>query len=420
MPPARPAAGQGAPFSPEAQEVRALLRRVPDGFQAALNHLGTRAGVERERVMANLARGMGKEILPLIRAAALSAQEDLAESAIRVLPVFGTRAAADVLVEAYAMKPEGARARLAWEAAEALLARGIRVPIPEPEQADAPPRLMLRETLVSAPDGAGSRSVAGRLQDEFGIWYAVLVLWNDQAGVKDGFLRPFSRQEWAERMERLEQRRSLPVPCPPDFARWQVEEARQINARTGFPLEKHLDDWDRLVGSPSAGYAPPDPTRSVRAADEEERLQWLKAGGEIFETKEAESWFVEPADCVPWARKWGDLESRLRLRGASESRERERSELLVEASAALLDEVQLRLYRGRLLDLGRVCEWRHNVRMARIAAAAAVDLDEQGVSRPCPFLTALLHRSLSVTQEMLRRGEDLERARYRPMRRHQS
>src|SRR4051812_48298951 len=109
-------------YSPEAQELRALLRRVPDGFQATLSALAGRPTADRERVLGELVRGMGKEILPLVRAAALGSHADLSLSAVRVLPVFGTRAAGDVLVEAYQLDPEGERARAARQGALALQA----------------------------------------------------------------------------------------------------------------------------------------------------------------------------------------------------------------------------------------------------------------------------------------------------------
>src|SRR5690242_15952443 len=97
-------------YSAEAQEMRALLRRIPDGLKATLQALAARPQADRERVLTELARGMGKDILPLVRTAALGGNEELAQSAVRILPVFGTRAAGDVLVEVHRAHGESERA----------------------------------------------------------------------------------------------------------------------------------------------------------------------------------------------------------------------------------------------------------------------------------------------------------------------
>src|SRR4051812_3640746 len=88
-------------YSPEAQEMRALLRRVPDGLRATLTALAGKDEAARERVLGELARGLGKEVMPLFKAAAVGSNDGLSCSAIRVLPAFGTRAAADILGEVY-------------------------------------------------------------------------------------------------------------------------------------------------------------------------------------------------------------------------------------------------------------------------------------------------------------------------------
>jgi hypothetical protein len=398
--------------------MRALLRRVPDGFQATLNALAARP--DREQVMGELARGMGKEVLPLVRAAALAPQEELACAAIRVLPLFGTRAAGDALVEAYRASPEGERGRLAVQAAGALQARGIHVELAELEapRTEAP-RYALRETAVSSPDGVGSRSVAARLQDQYGVWHAILILWNDQAGVKDGFMRPMSRHEWLERAQKLDDRGTTHVACPPDFARWQVERARRLNTETGFPLEDHLKEWDELIGPLPEGYEPPDPTRPVREAPEEQRQQWIAEVSQLLRSPEIQLWFLEAADCVSWARRWAGLQSRIRLRGRDEALVQEVEDLVREAAVELWKPELAALYRERLLDVARIAEWRRREAVARRAAAVVVQLDESVPPAEHRFFLALTERSLRAAIVLLEEGEDLERMRYRPMRRYQ-
>ncbi len=414
--PAPPAAAAHA-WSTEAQEIRALLRRVPDGFQAGLNALAARPVEDRERVMTELARGMGREILPLLKSAALGKHEDLALSAVRVLPVLGTRAAGDVLVEVHGAAPDGERARLACVAAEALRARGVHVELPEPEHGRPEGRFSLRETYVTAPDGVGSRSVVARLQDEYGVWHACFVLWNDQAGVKDGFMRPFSRQEWQERVAMMEDRASAPVPCPPDYARWQVERGRRLNAETGFPLGDSLGAWDRVLGPLTDGYTPPDP---LAEAPEDGDGAALPDSAGLFSHAAVRSWFLEADDCVESARRWMELQARLRIRGQSEELQAQITAAVVEAVDELLTPALLDRYTARLLDLARTSQWKGDV--TTLARAAAVVRASGAGKKPSeiPFYQSMVERSLMVAADMLARGEDPKRSRYRPMRRYQA
>jgi hypothetical protein len=264
--------------------------------------------------------------------------------------------------------------------------------------------------------------VAARLQDQYGVWHAILILWNDQAGVKDGFMRPLSRAEWAERMERVDTRGLSWVACPPDYARWQIAHARTLNADSGFPLGNYLEDWDVLLGPPPEGYQPPDPVETMRAAGSEQVAQWLEAGADLFKLPDVQRWFVEAADCVPWVRRWSDLQSRLRRRApdAAELPTEEVDELMRSAAAELIDDKQQRYYVGRLLHLSRVCEWRGQPGPARLAAAVAGALQTGAAPGDLPFFVALVRRSVAAAEAMLIRGEDLERTRYRPTKRYQS
>ena len=424
-PAARPAAGPGRTYSAEAQEIRALLRRIPDGLKATLNALANKPQADRERVLAELARGMGKEVLPLFRSAASGVNDDLAQSAIRILPVFATRAAADVLAEVHDLAAGGPRAALAQQAALGFRARGIQVAVPEPEESVEPPRYALRETWVSAPDGVGSRSVMARLQDQYGVWHAILVLWNDQAGVKDGFMRPLSRQEWDERARRMEDRGTPQVQCPVEFARWHVDQARRLNEETGLAIGEHLKEWDAQLGPGAPEYQPPDPIAAVAQASEAEQAEWLASSVAVMSLPDVTRWFLEAADCATWVPRWTSLQDRLHQRhrvpsDAEKERLREQiADYVRDTAEGLLDERQRELYSGRLLDLSRVLEWRKMETPARQAAAAAAALAEGKPAREIPFVVGLVEWSLRATEVLIARGEDLERLRYRPLRRRQ-
>jgi hypothetical protein len=419
--PARAASSPGQTWTSEAQELRALLRRVPDGLKATLQSLAVKPDPDRERVMLELARGLGREILPLFRTAALDANEPLSCTAIRLLPAFGTRAAADVLAEVQAAVSGEPRQQAVRDAAKAFRARSIQVSVSEPEAPrSARPRLIVREAAVSMPDGVGSRSVAVRLQDVHGVWHALLVIWNDRAGVKDGFLRPLSRKEWEDLQARPDVSRGPRyLSCEPDYVRWMIQRARELNAVTGFPLGMSLVDWDELVGPVSTDYIPPDPCAAQRS-DPELHGRSLEQGARLYDELELRSWFLEAADCVNWAERWLVLQLAHRNRSTPEDSEKKIRELVALAVDDRVDQEHAKLYRERMTELARGWEWLGRPRPAGLAAAVALAL-EQGI-RPAeiPFFPALMERTLFAVSEMLRSGQDIERTRYRPLRRYQT
>lgn len=404
----KPAPKQTPPpktYSPEAQEMRALLRRVPDGLKATLNALASKGEEERERVLAELARGMGKEVMPLFKAAATGADDGVASAAIRQMPIFGTRAAADLLAEIYTSNPGTERADLAARGARALQARGITVSIPLEEKAPETARLALRETHVSVPDGVGSRSVVARLQDQYGVWHAIFVLWNDQVGIRDTFMRQMSRAEWSERMERSDQRGFAWVPCPADYARWQVERGRALTEGDG--AAEALKEWYEHVGPCPEGYEAP-------LSCPEERAALVARGEELFQVPDVQRWFLEAADCEAFARRYSDLKVRARLRANQDELAQEFRQLIEEATAALITTDLKALYRDRLADLSRALAWRGADTGAQIAAANALELNAGGKPEGNPFLERLVERSLQAAEGLILRGEDLEKLRYRP------
>jgi hypothetical protein len=148
--------------------------------------------------------------------------------------------------------------------------------------------------------------------------------------------------------------------------------------------------------------------------------QLLAEGAALIKMPDAARWFLEAADCAPWARRWTDLQNRLRYRGSEVEPEGVRAEitaLVYEATEALMDERQRELYRGRLLDFARVMEWRRLDEPAHQASAVALAIERGTPSTAIPFLVALVEWSLRATEVLLTRGEDLERLRYRPLRR---
>lgn len=372
--------------------MRALLRRVPDGLKATLQALGTRDGEVRDRVLAELARGLGKEVLPLLRAAAVGKDDSLALSAVRTLPVLGTRAAGEVLREVAEAHPDTERAREARACARAFQARGVNIVIPGDEPAAAGPVFQLRETCVTVPDRTGARSVIARFQDSYGCWHIVFVLVDEERGVRDGFMRPMSRQEWEEHLEGAGPGRSRWVTCPPDYARWLVARNRE---RCENP-ERFLADWDRLMGSPPEAFEPEIPHRERLRENPEEVEQLAEKAAALWSFPGCSSWRVEVRDLLERV-----------FQEARDNPDEESARSFDSTVAAAVPEVFTaqvrRRWAERLDESARVLAWAKRDELSAVASALALQLHGEGPVEECRFPHTVMLLSVRFELEALRR-----------------
>jgi hypothetical protein len=401
-------------------EVQAALRGViqvvresPEGWGTIAQVLKENEEIEPDVFLQFLALSLQKEALPLLRGLALDEDDVLAEAALKALPLLGTRAAGETLAEVYAAHPDGERARLAWQGVEALQARGINVSVPEPEGVrKATAAYQMRETWESLSDGVGSRETIVRLQDRYGVWQALMLVWNDQAGVKDAFVTALPRREWREIQESQNHQGIVLAPVPSDYVRWQVARARETNARTGFPLADHLDAWDEAVGPPPADYRPPDPRERVRALpapDQEHLAAHLSC---LLSMPTFLTWAIEPADCRPWLAEWTRLTERPT---PPEANDEALDGLLADAARQLVTPEVAQRYAERLLDVSRKLSWLREAHGADIAAAAALEIETKKNPGEVAFFRALVENGLNMLADMLEAGENPEKLRYDPM-----
>ena len=420
--PQRTAAAPTAP--PEvlaaARSLQQLARESPEGWGTIARALKEQPEADPDALLQFLALNLGKEVLPLLRGAALDEDEELALAALGALPLLGTRAAGDILVEAFQAHSEGERGNAAWKGVEALQARGINVSVPKPEGAGgAVPQYTVKETWESLTDGVGSRETVARLQDRYGVWHSAVLVWNDRAGVKDGAFIPMSRREWDQLREQNQREGALLISVPAEFARWQVQRARELNAKSGFALDDHLDAWDAHVGADPGDYAPEDPLAAVRAlpkaqqADLSGHLDCLMEGDEFY------TWAFEPADCQPWLERWQALvdeaEDATGDEAAVAAADEKIEGLLSEMAGKLVTPEFAALWRARLADSVRKLNWAGRSHEAQVAAAVALELDETGNAASHSFFLALGHSSLEALEEFIENGEDPEKLRYDPM-----
>lgn len=391
--------------------IQQVVREDPGGWSTVAAVLRG-PEVDPEVLLEFMARNMGRESLPLLKGLAVDEDDALAEAALKSLPLLGTRAAGDALVEAYAAHPEGERARLAWQGVEALRARGINVAVPEPGGVRvAVPQFQVREYWESVPDGVGSREMIARAQDRYGVWHSIVVIWNDRAGVKQGLIGPLSQKEWREMMQDHAREEIQLAQVPPDFARWQIARARLLNEKTGFPLEKSLENWDAIVGPPPADYEAPDPLADLRSKSPEELKHLQGHLGCLFHMPSFKGWAIEPADCKNWWEAWNALDE-------SKSEEEQIAEvdaLLAEVANHAIDPETVALYRERMIDCARKLRWLRHDHEADIAAAVALELESLERPGDHTLFRYLAGNGLEMLGEILEEGGDPEKLRYDPM-----
>lgn len=391
--------------------IQQVVREAPGGWGTVAEVLKS-PDVDAEAVLEFLARSMGKEVLPLLRGLSLDEDEELGLAALGALPLLGTRAAGDVLVEAYAAHPEGERARLAWQGVEALRARGINVAVPEPGGVrTVAPQFQLREVVESVSDGVGTRETIARVQDRYGVWHSVVVIWNDRAGVKDGMMGPLSQKEWRSMLEEQARDEIQVAQLPPDFARWQIARVRLLNERSGFPLDDHLDNWDAIVGSAPADYQAPEPLAGLKDKSAEEIEHLREHLGCLFHMPAFKTWAIEPADCKPWWDAWNELDESK----PEEEQVADADALLSQIANEIITPETVALYRERLLDTAIKLRFLGHDHEADIAAAVAQDLQSDKKPGEHTLFRYLAGNGLEMLSEILEAGDDPEKLRYDPM-----
>jgi hypothetical protein len=254
------------------------------------------------------------------------------------------------------------------------------------------------------------------MQDRYGVWQTVGLIWNDRAGVKEAFRAPMSRQEWEEMKVYSAREGVVLAPVPPDYARHQVARALALNEQTGLEVGDKLDNWNELVGPASEEFQPTDPLATVSALSEDERDALADDSDLLLARPEFQSWGVEPADCQKWFEDWsklvedeaeGDLEE--------EAFAAKNHALLSEMMDTVVDATWVALFRDRLAESAQKLQWTGEQQHAQLAASVAVALGNGETPGSLVFFQGLGDRSLEMLADMVEDGEDPEKWRFDPM-----
>jgi hypothetical protein len=167
------------------------------------------------------------------------------------------------------------------------------------------------------------------------------------------------------------------------------------------------------VGPPADGYEPPDPVAELPGDSADGGAHWLAEAGELFRLPDVERWFVEVDLVKERAQGWYDLLSRARLKKDDPELLAETEQFLRTAVEEVISKEESRLYQERLVELARICAWRHDAPNARRAAAAAAGIEGGMAPAENPFFKTLVRRTLLVAAATLRDGESPSRGRRR-------
>jgi hypothetical protein len=223
---------------------------------------------------------------------------------------------------------------------------------------------------------------------------------------------PIPNRQWQNYKEQNEREGVLLIPVPPEYARWEVEQARAINAQTGLDLGEHLEAWDRIFGAGAGGYQPPDELARARSMSQEERDAALGHLGCLLHLGPFQSWSLEPADCQPWREEWEKVTADEAEPGENDAAA---DAVLAQIAREKISPEERRRYRDRLVEVSRKLRWHGMEHEADTAAAVALQIEEASDPGEIELFRALAANGLDLLKEILEDGEDPEELRYDPM-----
>ena len=393
----------------------AIGAKLADGVAAAedpaamLDTLSGFSADDREAFFNALLQRHGEAALPLLQKVAgrdAAVDEALARSAGR----WTHPASADLLAGmASSASSPGVRKAIRRSAFQ-LRSRGVAVPdFPAPAPSIYhPPAPGVSEGYVSSLDGVGTRMVwLARPQAPQGIvaFHGIL---SDVQGMIDFTAFESSRKKFHDTLEDIRGRIEWDiVDADPEYCHALILEASEISAQQGRALPEGYIKTRSLLGP--APETPPRPLiYGILSADEaKSRSDLVDRSGSLFEIPALREWFLEERE----TEKFLPL-----LKEASESKlvltpyqkEARVSEVYRQAVGEIFDAAKRALYRRRLEETAYVLWKTGNEEGARMALAAALNVEaEGGILSVNPFLLELVRRSLAARiEEEARKKEE--------------
>jgi hypothetical protein len=306
--------------------------------------------------------------------------------------------------------PDKEQRKAARRALHKLRSSGMAVTIPvaahsEPPAATAQETLHPVLSLVTAPDGVGSRLLWLLMERPRGGLVAFHLAINDVVGLKDVMIddttrRRFERYlaEWTERSARA------PTEIPVEYGLSLLSEGLALNAESHFPLPR-----DFVLRRPLLGELPPPPTAPL-IHQHVSRGQifllptLLEESGRLLEGEpELMGWLFSHGEIERFAREYRQTdESRLLM--TSEPRETRIERIVTSAVDTLFTPEIRRGMRRRLEETAYIFWQTGRERSARQAVAAAFAIGDAGSLRTHPLLRQIVLKSIELANEIDRSG----------------
>jgi hypothetical protein len=330
--------------------------------------------------------------------------EEIATQRIATLTAAATPEAAAELRDLADSTTDKQTRKEARRALYLLSQKGCR-PTPRAPQSAAPAEA--RETLrcwASVFDGAGNRMLLFLLPDPDGGSPTLLqILINDEVGIKDIGSRRLPRREvdtLIGNLEgQLEQGLAL-AEIEPDYGRWLLEQAREINRRQRRMTPEGFLDFLPRIGAPHHPVEASPIYDFFDAKDVRADQSFPHEPEALFALPWFEPWFFAVEDVLPWLVRLREGEQGVVV--VPESVKRDRHERLIADALAALMPPEIRAdYVHRLEESADILRRRGETTAAKQAFLQAQGLKDARIVAESPFARTLLDRTLDAAREMI-------------------
>ena len=252
-------------------------------------------------------------------------------------------------------------------------------------------------------DGAGDRLLWFILPDPDGGSPTLFsVMLRDDFGVRDIILAKQGRRELDTRFKSIEAEitRGLALAeIEPDYGRWLLQEAREMNRRTLKQTPAGFLETAPRVGTTTQTYEPHPVYARLTPEAVLADTEYPRDAAALFALVWFENWFLEMERMYPALGRW--MAANFENMERSEEEKQERSDAaLRESTHELMTAEMLATYKARLEGSADILHRRGETQAALQALYHALNLTE-GEAADSDFARALVERSVQATREMM-------------------
>jgi hypothetical protein len=364
----------------------------------------------RDALLTRLATRHGERMIPALTYLAQHPEPDVALSSVKALGHLESPLALRVLQRVVEQSSYPEVSHEARRALFQLCEKGMTAPADDadlPEWTNAATWTIERARLSNV-DSVGSRMALlfCALPDGSAAWINTCL--NDVVGIKDCIGMDGAREDVArdfDHLKKLLNNEVLLIDADPHYCHWLIEEARQKNKQSHFPLPVGYYHWITPLGAPPVRYEAPIIYQLIEVNKIKDAETLLEESDSLFDQRSFEGWILRFDDVRPFAekaaveaRKLGGLP--LSMMGVVPE------EIIIEAVRALMTDETRQLLRRRLEELAYVFYQRNQKKVARqcVVVGRALTSDDP---LDVPFAVEMVASSISAAMGALLGHYDL-------------